>query len=128
MQYDEMQPTARSDAVERWLQSLPLATLLANALPIDGRGSLDPDEALRAVSCLDSEQLERSIAVAWDGVRRVMAEGVQKLRDAYKALDERARRIDTPGGHKFGDISKMACGSLRDFHGALTERVGEPLL
>ena len=74
-----------SDAIQRWVHSIPLHHVSADGLPICPALGND---ALRAVSQLSAEEIkalvENGIA---SGIHRMLSESVSKLKSAFSALD-----------------------------------------
>ena len=109
------------DDLERWLQNIPLAQILADAFPANCTQSGD---ILRGVVALTEARLENVLDAAVMGIRRAVRQSVTQLRTALDALDEKASEESLAVSSKF-EINKMSCGTLQDFHDGLTKRIGE---
>jgi hypothetical protein len=116
---DFRRAAAKQWDVDVWAQSLPLAPMLADALP-----RCTGCKRLRALCSLTEEEI-RAIADGYrDGLQRVLTQHVGYLRVAFEALD---RLGATPRNHaapKF-ELPAMSCGNIQDFHAGLQKRIGE---
>jgi hypothetical protein len=115
-------------AVETWAQSLPLAQLLADALP----ESLD-HHRLRAASSLTGGEIRDIAEGVGRALQALLTEHVTSLRRSFRAMDNQAAGVpqrdseaNVPAqGCKFSaDISRMDCGDVKGFHRGLQKRVG----
>lgn len=59
------------------------------------------------------------------GMRRALDEGVKALRDTYEAMERQAADLVCGEGKFSETVFSMACGTIADFHGGLSQRVGE---
>ena len=124
-------------AAETWAQSLPLAQLLADALP----ESADCHR-LRAASSLTGGEIAVIAAGVGEALRELLSEHVRSLRQSFKAMDKEAEQAEgrrqsggtrnaAEPGVKFSahvsrmdGISRMDCGDVGGFHRGLQKRVG----
>ena len=109
---------------ELWTRSLPVAQILADALPKPTNAS-EEDSHLRFVSNLNDHEIEEVVAAFAEGVSLMLKESCTKLREAYEAIkkkkDEEERNPTKKG--KF-NVFTANCGTIRNFHEGMTERVG----
>jgi hypothetical protein len=105
--------------VDVWAQSLPLAPMLADALP-----ECTGCNRLRAVCSLTEVEI-RAIADGYrEGLQRLLTQHVGYLRTAYEALDKLVAMPRNGAAQKF-ELSAMRCGKLQDFHAGLQKRIGK---
>ncbi len=109
---------------ETWAQSLPLAQLLADALPEDVGC-----HRLRAASSLTVGEIRDIAEGVGRAIQGLLAEHVASLRRSFRAMDEKAAEGLRDGGADAGckfsaDISSMDCGDVEGFHRGLQKRVG----
>ncbi len=106
--------------IEEWVRSLPLAQLVADAMPrIDGKR----EDQVRHLSSITESQLEESFAVLMDGLKRMLRESLAALKVSYATWD-RATTADNGAALKF-QISTMSVGNISNFHEGLAARIGE---
>jgi hypothetical protein len=113
------QAAGRQWAVEVWAKSLPLADMLADALP-----KCTGCHRLQAVSDLKEKEI---IAIA-DGYRegfiQVLSEHVAMLKKAYYAMASYEKKSRISSAAKKFEVSTMSCGKIEDFHAGLQKRIG----
>ena len=107
------------------MQSLPLASLLLDALP---RPS--PEEKrnrLRIVSELTAADI---LIVAHEcayGLERMLMESVNSLKESFTAMDKKTKTLEDfkkNAASKFTIIKEMECGTIKHFHEGLEGRIG----
>jgi len=108
------------DPVQRWAASLPLAELLADAMPVVNR-----EDALEEISRLDDTLISAICEGLQLGLQRLIIENVKLLREGLEAQRSKAQGQEQDAGAstKFRVI-KMNAGSVEDFHKGLEDRVG----
>jgi hypothetical protein len=112
------QAVGRQWAVEVWAKSLPLAEMLADALP-----SCTGCPRLRAVSDLHEKEIVAIADGYRDGLIQILVEHVAMLKNAYLAMAEYATKSRTGCAKKF-EVSSMSSGKIEDFHDGLQKRIG----
>ncbi len=105
--------------VDVWAQSLPLASMLADALP-----QCTGCNRLRAVCSLTAEEIRAICDGYREGLQRMLTQHVEYLRTAYEGLDKFAVMPRNGVAQKF-ELSAMSCGNIEDFHAGLQKRIGE---
>jgi hypothetical protein len=103
--------------VEEWARSLPLAQIVAEALP---KNDCLIKEQLRYLSKTSQDQLAESCDAITEGVRRSLQEQLAVLKRAYEKLDSQAAAVSND---KFQIVS-MSVGDISDFHEGLAARIG----
>ena len=125
-----------SDAIQRWVHSIPLHHVIADGLPICPALGND---ALRAVSQLSEEEIDNLVETAISsGIKTMLKKSVVMLSESFAALDQRVENDKKKqaeaagaaagggGSGKFDAVAtKLASGNIDDFHSGLAERVGE---
>jgi hypothetical protein len=110
------------------VQSLPLASLLMDALP-----RLKPEDKrnrLRAVSELTAPEVHIVAKEFALGLERMLMESLSALKDSFAALDKKALDVEgskSRAADKFSfstEMKEMKCGSIEDFHHGLVGRIG----
>ncbi len=109
---------AQQWSADVWAQSLPLAPMLADALP-----QCSGCSRLRAVCSLTEEEIQAIADGYREGLHRVLTEHVEHLRVAFKAMLGLDATLNGPA-RKF-ELSAMSCGDIKDFHAGLQKRIGE---
>jgi hypothetical protein len=102
--------------VEEWVRELPLAQLVADALPCEDRLAKDQ---LRYLSRITPEQLAESLEIMKESLNKTLCERLVVLKEAFDKLDVQAAASNS----KF-QISKMSVGNIADFHEGLASRIG----
>jgi hypothetical protein len=108
---------------EEWARTLPLAQLLADALPRSAG-----DDSLRTAGQLTQEEIDAVADGVAYGLRRVLREQVGQLYESFASMDFNAASSPEGGtvaASKFQfDVPKLRCGSIVDFHNGLASRIG----
>ena len=110
--------------LDEWASSLPLAQLLADAMPRKAG-----KDRLREVSRLTEAEIG-SIADGFAyGVKRLLNQHVQSLRSSFSTMDQAvATRSESDSHLKFQtETTKLRCGNIEDFHNGMSSRIGAPL-
>lgn len=108
---------------ELWARSLPLAQILADALP-SPTGVLHKDRHLRFVSNFQGSEIEEVVRAFATGLKRMLQESCSVLKQAYEEMD---RNKGAGAGDKF-EVFTASCGRIQDFHKGMTQRVGKFIL
>jgi hypothetical protein len=111
----------RPSKVQQWIETLPLAPLLAHCLSFKGGDSSDP---LREVSGLSADELRASTQAYCESAQKVLADALRDLKKCYDAMDALAASSSANGNSKF-QTPKMSAGSVEEFYKGLVGRVGE---
>ena len=106
--------------LDEWASSLPLAQILADAMPRKAG-----KDRLREVALLTEAEIE-SIANGFAyGVKRLLNQHVQGLRSSFSNMDQAATRSESGSHLKFQtETSKLRCGNIEDFHNGMSSRIG----
>ena len=113
-------------ALSGWLQTLPLASLLMDALP--RLESHDKRNRLRAVSELTAPEVRIVVKEFALGLERMLTESLSSLRSSFAALDNKTKNnagSKTSTASKFSIQTEMKCGTIEDFHHGLVGRIGD---
>jgi hypothetical protein len=110
---------AMPSPVEEWARSLPLAQIVADAMP---RNDCLSNEQLRSLSKISQDQLDKSCDAIIEGVRRSLQEQLAVLKRAYEKMDNQAAAVRV-SNDKFQIVS-MSVGNINDFHKGLAARIG----
>ncbi len=118
-------------ALGGWVQSLPIASLLLDALPRP-----KPQNSrnwLRAVSELTAPEV-RVVATEFAlGLERMLMENLSVLKDSFSALDKKTResevsKLNVASKFSISESKEMKCGTIEDFHHGLVGRIGDTFL
>jgi hypothetical protein len=108
--------------LEEWARSLPLAQLLADALPRRAE-----HESLRTAGQLTHEEIDAVADGFAYGLRRLLKEQVGQLCDSFASMDSSSApesgAAAASSKYQF-DVPKLRCGSIADFHVGLASRIG----
>jgi hypothetical protein len=131
---------SETDPVQRWLQTLPLADVIADSLmdhvPSAGldqrrqsssaRSAWGSDSILRLVSEVPPDQLTKVVTDAVSAIAQVLVDGAKALQQSLAVLDQRTKAaMDSKTGlSKFASIVPSH-GTVDDFHRGLAGRVGD---
>ncbi len=108
------------------MQSLPLASLLVDALPRPKQQ--DKRMRLRIVSELTAPEIRIVASEFALGLERMLMESVNVLKTSFAAMDERMKSLEDckkNAASKFSVCKEMKCGTIEDFHGGLVGRIGD---
>jgi hypothetical protein len=106
----------RPRVVDEWARSLPLADVLADAIP--RMPGLDP---LHVVSRLSTDEIAVICQAMLPGIERILAEAVSAL----KAQFQPSKDINWGTESKF-NLIPISCGKIADFHKGVQGRIGTP--
>jgi hypothetical protein len=111
---------AKPRRLQEWARALPLAELLADALP--RRAGKDP---LLALAGLTGEELGAACQALRGGLERLLRQALGELRAAVRAGEAR-QQGDAAGGGGGGKFSviPVSCGGIADFHAGVEARTG----
>ena len=109
-----------------WVKSLPLASLLMDALP---RPYMQ--HSLRAASELAAGEIRIVAHEFARGLERMLTESVRSLKASFDAMDKEFDKKSTckegsrtNAANKFSVYPEMKCGTIEDFHKGLVGRIG----
>ena len=103
---------ARTSLLEQWVASLPLAQLLADALPVDKEKDL-----LNSLGEIGPLEIETACQGFCEGLKLLISEHVSNLQKALRAMEHR-------NASNVFQIVKMNGGNIDDFHQGLSGRIG----
>jgi hypothetical protein len=115
------QAVAPPPALTAWAASLPLAALLADALPTRPGG--DP---LRVLSQMAQREVASVADGVCDGLRTLLLQHVARLRTAFRTLERRTGRAARDGPAAKFEVVGANRGTLDDFHAGHRSRIGPP--
>ena len=110
------------------MQSLPLASLLMDALPHPK--PTEKRNMLRVVSELSTSEV-RIVAHEFAlGLERMLVESVNTLKKSFDTMDKNMhlRESKASVASKFSVPTEMKCGTIEDFHHGLVGRIGDVFL
>jgi hypothetical protein len=113
-------------ALGGWVQSLPLTSLLMDALPRPK--SHEKRSSLRIVSDLTAAEVQIVANEFARGLERVLMDGVRSLSESFTAMDQKMKKKSEDhkrnAASKFSICQEMKCGTIEDFHRGLVGRIG----
>lgn len=104
--------------IEQWAKTMSLAQLLTDSIPVE-----EGIDALRAVSQMSITDIDRICAVFVYGLKRMIKEHIQNLKESFETRDARDAQADQQAS-KF-EIFSLSCGKIDDFHKGISGRIGE---
>jgi hypothetical protein len=116
-------------SVENWMNSEHFVQILSESVvplleaSFESKTNLTvaaQDDLMRALATLPPDQFQRALDVAAIGLTMQFESSQQSLNRTLKALTEQTERLSQS---KF-EVSKLACGSIDDFHKGLEARIG----
>jgi hypothetical protein len=121
--HEFQQLASEPDELQMWLceKQLPFAADALRALV--GRGG----DQLDTMSKLSAVEIDDAAVAMCEMIPRLLKELHRELNDAF-TIQSQIQDDLLADPNKFSDVSKMACGSILNFHEGLTERVGLPHL
>ena len=103
--------------IQQLISTLPITQIFADAMP-DMMGN----ECLRQFGQVTPEQIEDICKEALPFLKTILTDAVTKVRVSLETMDKvEASR----GASKFEVPPEMSAGSVEDFHGGLTGRIGK---
>jgi hypothetical protein len=105
----------KSSLLEQWADSLCLAPMLADSLPVDK--NQDP---LFSLSEIGTREIEISCEFFCEALKILLTESISKLKSALHAMES---RNCNSASSKFA-ATKMCCGNMDDFYRGLGARIG----
>jgi hypothetical protein len=103
---------------EAWARSLPLATVLADALPY-----CQDCSRFLAIGSMTKDEIDAIVDGYRDGLRRMLQEQVGELRKSLDSMKEMGKSARS-GNQKF-EVAAMRTGTVADFHAGLKKRIGK---
>jgi cob(I)alamin adenosyltransferase len=116
-------------SVETWMHSEHFVKILSESvvplLEVSAKSEANlavvaQDDLMRELATLSPDQFQRALDVAAIGLNMQFELSQQALNRRLKALTEQTERLSQS---KF-EVSKLACGSIDDFHKGLESRIG----
>ncbi len=111
-------------ALGGWLQSLPLASLLMDALPRPN--AEEKRNSLRVISEMTAPEIHIVAKEFAVGLERLLKDSVGALKKSFDAMDNKPKVVNHSAS-KFSVPMEMKCGSIKDFHHGLQGRIGDHL-
>jgi hypothetical protein len=112
--------------LEQWSSMLPLAGMLARSLPVSGGQG---DQPLRDFSRLDEDDINTTVKVFSEGLRRLLMEAKEAARVMFSSVDKKALEAskDSAGGvsvvSKYKTF-KMSTGKVKEYFEGISSRIG----
>ena len=115
IEFDEFLLLAeRPRIVDEWARSLPLADVLADAIP--RIPEVDPLQVIRRLS---SDEISTICRVILPGIERILFEAVSTLKAQFQPGENRNLGTES----KF-NLIPISCGTIADFHKGVQGRIG----
>ncbi len=107
------------------MQSLPLASLLLDALPRP-----DPQEQrnrLRIISELTAPDVRIIASEFAVGLERMLMDSINSLKKSFTAMEDKMKSAErnNSAASKFSVSTEMKCGTIEDFHEGLEGHIGD---
>ena len=117
MDLEEFKRAVQSPStIEQLIKTLPLSQIFADAMP-----AIKGDDRLRLFCQLTAEQIEGIIQGAIPYIKTIFEDAVAKIKISEDAKDKsRANQ----GAGKFEVPPEMSGGTIEDFYGGLSARIG----
>ena len=117
---------SRPSKLEQWLNTLPLAKLLAFCLQSGNECLATAPDPVRVVCSLDKSVLSTIVDGFCEGAKRLLMENAQSMSKCYAALDRKAQEAQdgSRSSAKFQTFT-MSAGTAEHFHKGMTDRIGE---
>jgi hypothetical protein len=109
-----------SSSIEEWVRALPLAELVADALPRDD--SCTDRDQLCKLSNISSDQLERCCRVVMKHLEKILRKQLEILKEAKEVSDNHSN--ENQDKFQMHQAVEMRVGNIGDFHEGLAKRVG----
>ena len=103
--------------VVAWAQSLPIAALLADAMP-----KHEKCDHLRVISTLKQDEIGFIADAVCAELKEMLRWKIAELKSALRAMDEEAAKGDAVPKYV---VSQMKAGDISHFHEGLRQRIGE---
>ena len=103
--------------VVAWAQSLPIAALLADAMP-----KHEKCDHLRVISTLEPKEIGFIADAVCAELKEMLRWKIADLKSALRAMDEEAAKGDAVPKYV---VSQMKAGDISHFHEGLRQRIGE---
>jgi Ca2+-binding EF-hand superfamily protein len=104
-----------------WAESLPIATLLADALP-----KHDKCDHLRVISTLTKNEIDGIVDEVCMELKDILQAHVGRLHSSFRSMDEEAEKGVSHSSPRF-EVVEMKAGSIKDFYDGLNARIGEKM-
>ena len=121
--FEEFKAAARRPSpLESWCKSVDWWQAVADAIPPGD----DDHQPLRAIASLSDAQMDVICAEAAKSIREILGGKASQLRDAFKAMDDKAQSNQQEQS-KYATPFKASAGTTADYHKGLSDRVGMAL-
>jgi hypothetical protein len=110
---------------ELWTRTLPLAAILADALPKPFAEAREGEDShLKFVSSLSESEQSDVVDAFAEGVKAMLKQSCTCLKNAYEQM---ATKSVTKDGkfNVFDAAFEASCGTISNFHEGMTGRVGD---
>jgi Ca2+-binding EF-hand superfamily protein len=101
-----------------WAESLPIATLLADALP-----KHDKCDHLRVISTLTTKEIDGIVDEVCLELKEILQAHVGRLHSSFRSMDEEAEKGVRNSFPRY-EVINMKAGSIKDFYDGLDARIG----
>ena len=108
----------RQTPLRAWASSLPIADLVAHALPVKAH-----DDFAEDLCRLDGRAIQAVVQAVSDGLQRLLLENIALLVQTRQAQSAATQTAEGGAAQKF-QLDPLSCGSADDFQMGLTDRVG----
>jgi Ca2+-binding EF-hand superfamily protein len=102
-----------------WAELLPIATLLADALP-----KHDKCDHLRVISTLTKNEIDSIVDEVSLELKEILQAHVGRLHSSFRSMDKEAE-IGTNQSFPRYEVIKMKAGNIKNFYDGLDARIGE---
>jgi hypothetical protein len=119
--FDEFHQFVRQrSSVENWMKTEQLLQIVSDSfVPLLGADA-GPDDRMRRLANMSPDQVRRALDAAVIGLGVQFESSLANLNKTLKAVTAQADRLSQS---KF-ELSKLACGTIDDFHKGLESRIG----
>ena len=107
-------------SVENWMKTEQFLQILSDSVVPFLSVDAGPDDQMRQLAHLSPDQVRRVFDAAVIGLNLQFESSQANLKKTLKAVTEQAERLSQS---KF-EVSKLACGTIDDFHKGLESRIG----
>ena len=107
-------------SVENWMKTEQFLQILSDSVaPLLGMDA-GPDDQMRRLAQLSPDQIQQALNAAVIGLNTQFESSQENLKKTLKAVTGQTERLSQS---KF-EVSKLACGTIDDFHKGLESRIG----
>jgi Ca2+-binding EF-hand superfamily protein len=108
--------------VVTWVESLSIATLLADAMP-----KHEKCDHLRVISTLQPKEIGCIVDEICSSLKAILASKIAELRGSLRVMDEEAAKTGRNAGGKYS-VAPMKAGNISHYHGGMKCKLGEFLV